>query len=93
MKLVGVDLTRRISKTIYQLYKNRVEWEKHKNKNGPFSPGIFEECFLNIIISCPSIFSLAAAVVFAFSLCRYFYCEPFLCQLLLCKCIFTNNVV
>ena len=32
MKLENVDLTQRISKAIYQLYKERLEWEKHKNK-------------------------------------------------------------
>ena len=32
MKLEDVNLTQRISKAIYQLYKERLEWEKHKNK-------------------------------------------------------------
>ena len=32
MKLEDVALTRRISKAIYQLYKERLESEKHKNK-------------------------------------------------------------
>ena len=32
MKLEDVDLTRRISKAISQLYKERLEWEKHKNR-------------------------------------------------------------
>ena len=32
MKLENVDITQRISKAIYQLYKGRFEWEKHKNK-------------------------------------------------------------
>ena len=64
MKLEDVDLTQRISKAIYQLYKERLEWEKHKNKQWPFSPSIFGECFLNMIISCSSIFSLVAAAFF-----------------------------
>ena len=32
MKLEDVDLKRRISEAIYQLYKERLEWEKHKHK-------------------------------------------------------------
>ena len=32
MKLENVDLTQRISKAIYQLHKEGLEWEKHKNK-------------------------------------------------------------
>ena len=38
MKLEDVDLTHRISEAIYQLYKERLEWEKHKTSNDPSVP-------------------------------------------------------